>query len=510
MKPRITFLSPGPGDPDLLPVKAARRLREAKTVFRPKSTGREVITRHAEEDVSVRELSSEGEDAVSPLLEAAQAQGRIVRLTAGEGLLTSAVLLEIDRLAAHPVELEILPGLERARGAALFAGMPLASSERVQVVQADVLMREDTPLEGSKWTDNQTFLIPYEDLGTLRSVARRLIETGHSPDRPLGLVERPTRNDQTTRLVALGELGEGSTERELPPRGIGVVGRALRERSEPRWLLDRPLHGTRIIVTRPRNGPGRLTRRLRRAGARVLHYPSIRIRPLEEGLKQLREECRKLGSYDWIVFTSRNGVRFFLRALNQSGVDVRALHGVRIACIGRGTARALREVQLRADLIPETYRAESLASSLLDQTGEDDRILLARAGGARDVLPRRLERRNRAVREIPLYVAEPAREYRDDLRRALSQGQADMITFTSSSTVDNLFDLLGDPEQTRRRLNRVHCGTIGPITAETLRDRGVEVQVIPDQYDFQHLTQAIADYYRDTDRRGQSTEVPSR
>jgi uroporphyrinogen-III synthase len=259
------------------------------------------------------------------------------------------------------------------------------------------------------------------------------------------------------------------------------------------WLARRPLHGRRILVTRPRPQAGRLAALLEAYGAEVLTLPTIRIEPPEDWAP-LDEAIRALGSYRWVVFTSVNGVAGFRRRLGLAGLDARSLAGRQIAAIGPETADGVRRMGIEPDLVPDEYRAEGLLETLAPRLHPGDRVLLVRAAEAREVLPRELEARGFPVTVVPAYRTVLQTAGGDLIRSVLESGRLDAVTFTSSSTVRGLLALLGSAEAPRL-LEGVVAAAIGPITAATAAQGGLRIAVMPDEYTVPALADAIAGHF---------------
>lgn len=250
------------------------------------------------------------------------------------------------------------------------------------------------------------------------------------------------------------------------------------------------LDGRTVVVTRPRGQADPLVGALRGRGARVVEYPTIRIRPPRE-VEPLRRALERVEGYDWVVFTSVNGVRHVLEELDELGRGPAALEEVRLAAIGPSTAGSLEEAGLDVDVVPEEYRAEALADALRRAGAADGaRVLLARAAEARDVLRERLEAGGASVDEVTAYETEPGRPDDADLERRMREGEIDWLTFTASSTVRNFVRMAG----TRIGPARVAC--IGPITARTARELGLPVHAVADEYTVPGLVRALTEAER--------------
>jgi uroporphyrinogen-III synthase len=259
------------------------------------------------------------------------------------------------------------------------------------------------------------------------------------------------------------------------------------------WLARRPLHGRRVLVTRPRVQAGRLVGLLESYGAEALTLPTIQIAPPEDW-GPLDEAIRSLHAFRWVVFTSVNGVAAFRERLARAGSDVRGLAGRLVAAIGPETAEALRRGGIEPDLVPGEYRAEALIEALGARLDRGDALLLVRATEAREVLPRELRARGVQVTVAPAYRTVFAREGAGEIVPLLESRLIDAVTFTSSSTVRGFLALLA-PADARRLLEGVVVAAIGPITAETAAEHGLHVSVMPHEYTVPALADAIAGHF---------------
>jgi uroporphyrinogen-III synthase len=268
--------------------------------------------------------------------------------------------------------------------------------------------------------------------------------------------------------------------------GIAVAGVAT-------WLARRPLHGRRVLVTRPRGQAGRLVGLLEAYGAQTVSLPTIEIGPPDDW-RPLDQAIRSLAAFRWVVFTSVNGVAAFRDRLRLAGLDARSLAGCRVAAIGPETAEALRHGGIEADLVPLEYRAEGLVEALMPRLAPGDAVLLVRATEARERLPQDLEAQGIRVTIAPAYRTRFPRDGAAEMVALLESRRIDVVTFTSSSTVRGFLGLVG-PTEARRLLTGVVVAAIGPVTAETATEHGLHVNVMPHEYTVPALADALADHF---------------
>ena len=321
-------------------------------------------------------------------------------------------------------------------------------------------------------------------MANLAEVVDRLVEHGRAPDTPAAAIRWGTRPDQQVVAACLEDLPRCVREVGLKAPAVVVVGDVVGLRQELDWFERLPLFGRRVLVTRPREQAGAFASALREAGAMVFEVPVIELLPPEDWTP-VDAAIEHFGDYDWVAFTSANGVRAFCRRVLEKGRDARAFGRTRICAIGPETAQALEDYGLRADLVPDEYVAEAVAQALAKH--EPKSVLIPRARIARDVLPAELRSRGADVDVVEVYRTEAPEGAANRLKEALPE--VDVITFTSSSTVTNFMRLAGGVP------DAVKVACIGPITAQTAREHGLTVDVVADEYTTQGLKDALVAYY---------------
>ena len=477
----VYLVGAGPGDPGLLTRRGEELLRAADVVVYDRLAPRALLelARPDAELVDVGKAPGDApmtQEAINALLVARGAAGReVVRLKGGDPFVFGRGGEEAEACITAGVPFEIVPGVTSAIAAAAYAGIPV-THRRVSTSFTVVTGHEDPTKGGSdtRWdvlANVGGTLVVLMGAGRVAEIAKALIAGGRDESTPVAAVRFGTRPDQHTVRATLGTIADAGVE---SPSAIVVGDVAALDFS---WFERRPLFGRTVVVTRAREQTSELRARLVALGATVLELPAIRIVPIDFTVPDL-------AGFEWVVFTSANGVdAFFDRGLMSANLDARALAPVRIAVIGPGTAAALARRGLRADLVPERFVAESLLDAFPAGTG---RVLLARAAAARDVLPAGLGRKGYEVELLAVYRTEPAPADPDALAR-LRAGGVDAITFTSSSTVDNFCDAVGaplpDPQPS--------VVSIGPVTSETARARGLCVDVEADPHTIDGLVEAL-------------------
>jgi uroporphyrinogen III methyltransferase/synthase len=478
----VYLVGAGPGDPGLLTVRGAELLARAEVVVFDRLAHPSLLDLAPASAARIDVGKAPGRVAMdqdginATLVEHGLAGRRVVRLKGGDPFVFGRGGEEAEALIDAGVPFEVVPGITSAIAAPAYAGIPV--THRGLSTHVTIVTGHEDPAKGTTDTDWPALaraggtLVILMGAGRLESIVDLLIANGRPPDTPVAAVRWGTRAEQSTTRATLSTitaLGVASPSAIVvgPVAGLNLA-----------WFESRPLFGRRIVVTRAREQASGLRARLEELGAEVVELPTIEIEPLPVTLPELT-------ALTWLVFTSANGVDgFFTRGLHARGLDARALGGVRIAAIGPGTAAALARHGIAPDLVPERFVAESLLDAFPPAlTG--DRVVLARAEQARDVLPQGLERLGYAVEVLPVYRTLTATPAADDLAR-VREGAIDAVTFTSSSTVTNFCDLVGPlPEPTPAIVS------IGPVTTDTARDRGLVVTTEAEPHTIDGLVRAL-------------------
>jgi uroporphyrinogen III methyltransferase/synthase len=418
------------------------------------------------------------QDEINALLvERGRAGKAVVRLKGGDPFVFGRGGEEAEACAAAGVPFEVVPGITSAIAAPAYAGIPV--THRHVSTHVTIVTGHEDPTKGTTDVDWAALaraggtLVILMGAGRLRDIAAALIDGGRDASTPVAAVRWGTRPEQHTIRATLGTIAHAGVE---APSAIVVGAVAALELG---WFEQRPLFGRRVVVTRAREQASELRAQLESLGATVVELPSIVIEPLPF-------EVPDLAQYAWVVFTSVNGVtHFFERGLKARRRDARALGVVRVATIGPGTATALSRYGINADLVPERFVAESLLDAMPAPAAPHDRVLLARAEKARDVLPEGLQALGYEVDVLAVYRTAPATPDPDDLARVRA-GAVDAITFTSSSTVENFCDVVGAIDDARPLVV-----SIGPITSKTAQARGLRVDAEADPHTIAGLIDAL-------------------
>ncbi|MFQ5615060.1 MAG: uroporphyrinogen-III C-methyltransferase, partial [Anaerolineales bacterium] len=491
--PLVYLVGGGPGDPGLLTLRGAECLARADVVLYDRLVNPALLDLAPPEAERIYVGKSPrqhtlSQDAINQvLIDRAQNGQTVVRLHGGDAFVFGRGGEEAEMLAAAGIPYKIVPGITSAIAAPAFAGIPITHRDYAAsfaVVAGRRRADAGQPLPPIPDAGTLVFLMP---VSNLPAIVERLLAEGHSPDTPAALVHRGSLPQQRTVTGVLADIVNRAKCIEAP--AAFIVGPVVRLQKRLAWFERLPLFGKRILITRPRAQTGELSRRLAGLGAEVLLCPVIKIAPpLDTG--PLETALRQSGEYDWVVFTSVNGVKYVWERLRALGRDARAFGRARLAAVGPATAAALAEIGLMVDYLPEAYTTGALAVGLPVTGGE--RVLLPRAEIVPETLAKGLAARGAQVTEVTAYRVLPGQlppEF--DLVEMLAAGGVDVVTLASGSTVRALVALLGGPEQAAALLAHSLVACIGPVTASTAREMGLRVDITADVHTVAGLVDAL-------------------
>ncbi len=488
----VYLVGAGPGDPGLLTARALELIAAADVIVHDRLIPATALDGARPDALRIYAGKEGGGPSVSQdeigrlLLEHGAAGREVVRLKGGDPFVFGRGGEEAEQLRAAGVAFEVVPGITAAVAAPAYAGIPVTHRDAASAV-AFVTGHEDPDKLGEGGTGSALdwgalarfpgTLCVYMGVRQLEAITRRLIDGGRPESEPAAVIQSGTLPNQRVVVGTLATIASVATAERVRAPAIALFGEVAALRSQLAWFESRPLAGITVAVTRARTQSSGLAARLRGLGADAVEAPAIRIVAIDG-------PAPAVDTYDLICLTSPNGVRLLFERLAAAGRDARSLAGARVAAIGSGTAAALRAHGVIADIVPERFVAEGLVEALADVPVS--RALIARAAEARDVLPDALRARGAAVDVVALYetVAEPF-----DAGQRAAVARADYVTFTSSSTVKHFFTALDGAELSKR----TRLTSIGPVTSDALRERGLEPDVEAGRHDIDGLVQALID-----------------
>lgn len=501
MKKGICYLvGSGPGDPGLMTLKGKECIEAADVLvydylcnpeflrFAKPEAGRIYVGKKAKEHT----LSQE---EINALIVRLTKEGKTVtRLKGGDPVLFGRGAEEAAELAEAGVAFEIVPGITSAIAGPAYAGIPVTHRDHASMLTIftghEDPTKPESSLDFSKLASadgTKVFLMGVE---RIEEITSQLIRHGADASTPMALVRWATHGRQQTLIGTLGDMAQKVRESGFKAPAVAVVGDVVKERPRINWFEKRPLFGKRIVVTRTRHQAGALTKRLAVLGADVIELPTIRIVEPHNRMAfgELVQDCH---TYDWIVFTSPNGVDAFFKMFYKLYDDARSIGGVKIAAIGPGTRDKIREYHLAVDLMPEKdFVAEGLVRAFKQNHNvENSTVLWVRADEAREVIANELTGMGAIVDEATAYRTVPEKEDNIEALARLKDEGADMITFTSSSTVEHFLDLkVPLPPGCK-------IASIGPVTSATIKKHGLHLDVEAKEHTIPGLVEAIERYY---------------
>ena len=506
----VYLVGAGPGDPGLITVRGLDVLRKADVVLNDRLVPDSLLDEVRPDAVVINVgktpgSSSRSQEEINQLLvDHCRAGKTVCRLKGGDPFVFGRGGEEAIALAAAGLKWEVVPGVTSAVAAPAYAGIPV-THRGIASGFAVITGSEDPhgPANGVDWDAAASFdgtLVVLMAWRNLPEIVDALTSRGAPAERPAAAIEWGTMNTQRVASGTLGNIAGRVSASGLGPPMALVIGDVAALRKELSWFDRRPLFGKRVLVTRARSQASRLAELLEAHGAETVQAPAIRICPVTD-TKELDTAIKNVGRYDWMTFTSPNGVRGLRQRLTALSLDSRALSGVRIATVGPATAKAVEEMGIRPDLAPQVYAADGLVNAFAAEGVNTGRALCLRSDIGRETLPDGLRRAGLEVDEVVAYRTEMAPESMEAAREALRDGTrgVDATTFTSSSTVTNLVRLLNDDIEP---INRTVVVCIGPVTARTATDQGIRVDVVAKPQTIEGLVDSLVDHFE----RGRDVE----
>ena len=492
----VYLVGAGPGDPSYITLRAAECLQQADVVLYD-YLANPLILQHARPEAEKICLGRHGagklweqQEINSELVRLAQQGLKIVRLKGGDPAIFARCAEETGHLDSHGIAYEIVPGITAALASGTCVGVPLTHREWASAVAfvtgSEQVGKQDSSLDFRALAAFPGTLVFYMGVTTAKKWTTELIRHGKSGDTPVVIVRRISCSDQVSVKCKLSEVIEKfSGAGRIRPPAIVIVGEVAGEATMNSWFEQRPLFGQTILVTRALGQAEDLVDKLVKLGADVLVQPAIEILP-PESLTEVDAAIQAMSTFDWLVFSSSNGVRFFMDRLQELGLDGRHLSNVRIAAIGPNTAQALTERHLNCDLVPDAYRAEALGAAMSDLV-TDKHVLLIRASRGRDTLCEILVEHGAQVTQVVTYLSQDVTEPDPQVSSALGQGEIQWVTITSSAIGRSTVALLGAD------LAKAKVVSISPITSGVLKELGVEIAVEAKIHSVDGMVDAILD-----------------
>ncbi|NOZ25706.1 MAG: uroporphyrinogen-III C-methyltransferase [Nitrospirae bacterium] len=498
-KGTVYLVGAGPGDIGLLTIKGLKCLqkadvvvydfhlnvhildyikRDAELIYAGKRGGRHDMTQEEINAVLVKK-ALEGKD--------------VCRLKGGDPFVFGRGGEEAEVLTEAGIRFEVVPGISSAIAAPAYAGIPLThrdyASSFVVVPGNEASTKKESSIDWAALARGNGTIVFLMAIKNIEVVSQRLIDNGKAPDTPVAVIRWGTRAEQRTIVSTVKDIPAAIKNSEIRPPAVVVVGDVVKLRDKLDWFERKPLFGHRVLVTREHPGG---FEPLEELGAEVTVFPTIKVVP-PGSWQELDTAIGRVRDYDWIVFTSATGVRFFFRRFFDLDRDVRDLFGIKICSIGPKTASEIRRYGLKVDLVPESFRAEGLISAFGGpQAFKGRKILLPRAETAREVFPETVRRSGGEIDTPVAYRAVRPESHGKRLKRFLREGRITIATFTSAATFTNFCEMMGD--EARELLSGVTIAAIGPVTARAVEEAGLHVHIVPERATVDAMVEAIVNY----------------
>jgi len=499
---KVYLVGAGPGDPGLLTVKGLECLKQADVIIYDRLLDDSLLGQARPEakkvyaGKSAHRHTMKQEEINRLLVERAQQGKTVVRLKGGDPFVLGRGGEEAEALAMNNIPFEVVPGVSSAVAVPAYAGIPVThrhlASSFITVTGHEANGKDESTIAWDKLSTGSDTLVFLMAMGNLEHIVTRLIENGKPPSTPVAVITNGTSNRQKTIISALEDIVPRTELENIQPPAVIVVGEVVRLREYLRWFDNYPLFGKRILVTRAKHQASQLSQLLQKRGAVPVEMPAIEIQssPVPTELDQA---ILNLKEYQWIIFTSTNGVESFFNRLNSLNLDARWLHDIRIGAIGPATAKALEGKGLHTDCTPRQYTSKGLLVQLKQYNMSRCRVLLPRADIAGKELSRGIARLGACAHEVVAYKTSPNTEGISQAKQMLLAGEIDIVTFTSSSTVSSLLVAMG---KEREAINRSLVACIGPVTASTATKAGLRTDIIAQRHSIPGLLEAMEHYFQ--------------
>ncbi len=501
---RVILVGAGPGDEGLLTLRGKEWLERADVIVYDHLVNWNMM-RFADPNAETIYAGKKAghasipQDEINEILISKARQGKIVvRLKGGDPFIFGRGGEEAIAVKKAGLPISVVPGVTSPVGVAAYAGIPLThrdiSSTVTIITGSNEKNQEDIHIDWEKIASRSGTLVFLMGARKLPKICEKLIHFGKAPDTPIAVTQWGTTARQKTWTGTLKTIVDIAMKENIAPPALTIIGEVVNMKPLIEWVETLPLFGKTVVITRQESQADSMIHLLQDKGAEPVSFPVIQTVPPPDWAS-LDQALTRLSKYHGLIFTSANGVHFFMRRLKETGQDIRELKGVRVYAIGPKTGKAILEFGMQVDCVPENFVAESLIESLGGESVQGKRFLIPRALKAREILPDRLREMGAQVDVVPAYQTIHPTRTNEDLARRLQDGVIDVVTFTSSSTVTHFLELTG-PEL-RPHLDRVTFACIGPITADTARENGLKVTIVPEEYTVDALVTAIEDHYSD-------------
>ena len=498
----VILIGAGPGDIGLLTLKGRDWLSRADVIIYDYLVNKNMM-RFAVDSAELIYVGKKGgqttleQEEINKLLIHTARKGKVVvRLKGGDPFIFGRGGEETQALNEANIRFTIVPGIPSPIGVSAYAGIPLTHrdySSTISIITGSNESEQDNiKIDWEKIAARSGTLVFLMGARKLPRIVEQLIKFKKNPDTPVAVIQWGTTSRQKTWTGTLDNIVDIAMKEKIKPPTLTIIGEVVNLKPVTDWYETLPLFGKTFVVTRAETQAESLIQKLEERGAEALLYSSIKTVPPNDW-NMLDQSLEKLSAYDGLIFTSVNGVHFFMQRLREKNKDIRELKGVRIYAIGPKTEQAVLDLNIKVDVVPESFVAESLIESMGKDNIAGKKFLLPRAMVARKVLPDTLSEMGASIDVAPTYQTIIPEKFDSSFIQRLDEGNIDVITFTSSSTVTNFLNRVGQDHY--EKLTGVTIACIGPITQKTAEDRGLKVSIVPEQYTVDGLISAIDNYF---------------
>ncbi len=508
MKGKVYIVGAGPGDIGLLTIKGLKCLQKAEVVVYDFHLNAQVLNyvNHEAEFIYAGKRGGRHtmtQDEINQILIEKAKQGRnICRLKGGDPFVFGRGGEEAEALSKEGIEFEVVPGVSSAVAAPAYAGIPLThrrySSSLAIVSGYEDATKKESSIDWSKLATGVGTIVFLMSIKNIEKVCRKLIENGRSPETPVAVIRWGTRPDQKTIVNQLKNISKSVKEKEIKPPAVMVVGDVVNLRRNLKWYEKKLLFGQRVLVTREHSGD---FEPLAELGAEIIEFPTIKIMPPISWIA-LDAAIDRIESYNWLILTSINSVKFFFKRLFERDRDIRELKGVKICAIGTKTAGEVKKYGLKINLVPEEFNAEGLIKAFIaeyeaqtktkwstEQGLKGIKFLLPRAEVGRSIFPDAIKELGGEIDVATAYRAVKPGVHGKRLKRFLKEGKISIATFTSAATFNNFMSIMD--KDAHNLLKGVIIAVIGPVTAKAVETAGFEVNIMPRQATIEAMVREI-------------------
>lgn len=494
------MIGAGPGDIGLFTIKGVKCLRSADVVVYDFHINPQILNYIDRKSEFIYAGKRGGrhamtQDEINAVMVEKAKEGKVVcRLKGGDPFVFGRGGEEAEALFNAGCNFEIVPGVSSAISAPAYAGIPLThrrySSSFAVITGNEDVTKKESSLNWDGLANNFDTLVFLMGVKNMEFISKKLIEHGRPGTTPAAVIRWGTRPDQLTVTGCLSDISDKIKQIKISPPAVMVIGETVKLRETLKWYEKKPLFGHRILITRRMSKEYEILEEL---GAEIFECPTVQAAPIED-FTEIDRLISQIGSYDWLIFTSVNGVKFFMLRIMEKDLDIRDLKGIKICTIGEKTAETLRQYGIKVDITPKNFNAEGLVELFRERYEGSDglkglRFLLPRADNARDVFPHEVKALGGHIDTVTAYRSINPVSHGKRLKRFIHEGKITVATFTSAATFNNLINIIG--EDSHKFFSAMKIAAIGPVTKKAIEKAGLKVDIMPESATIEAMVEAV-------------------